>query len=283
MACSRPVVEQPPLELEPTTSHLKPSSTAITPPYTDRHSLLYGLSNSTFVGTLSTEGANYASSLEDLIGSFHSAQMNALARREAALDDKALRKLQWADLGVPLYLLVPTLLQCELQLDEDTRVVAPEFIEDEEGEWVPCMEPDEIGMRPAQGHEAAEVNIMRLIEASACGIVVKPLLGANSAGVLLLSSSPHDPFAPLPLASGRQRALAATSRTGRGLSRRASFMRVPRHHETRAVSGGRASSCLETCSACRVSCGSQRCAACAPPSLCDPRPGGPSAALRHPR
>lgn len=216
MACSRPESSaaarggQPLLELEPTT-HLEPSSTAIAP-YADRHSLLYHLSNSTFVGTLSTEGANYASSLDDLIGSFHSAQINALARREAALDDKALRKSQWADLGVPLHLLIPTLLQCELQLDEDTRVEAPEFVEDDEGEWVPCLELDEITMRPAQGHEAAEVTMMRLIEASASGIVVKPLLGTNSAGVLLLSSTPHDPFAPLPLASGQQRALGATSR-----------------------------------------------------------------------
>ena len=41
------------------------------------------------------------------------------------LDDKAQRKHEWTKLGVPASLLVPTLLTCELQLDESTRVEAP--------------------------------------------------------------------------------------------------------------------------------------------------------------
>ena len=100
--------------------------------YSDRRSLLFGLHGLTFddsSGARSTEGADFAASTDELLGSFHTAQTNAAARRREAagaslLDDKAQRKHEWAKLGVPASLLVPTLLTCELQLDESTRVEA---------------------------------------------------------------------------------------------------------------------------------------------------------------
>ena len=64
---------------------------------------------------------------------------------------------------MPASLLVPTLLTCELQLDESTRVEAPEFVELEGGEWGPSLEPDEISLRPAAGHEGCEAALLRLV------------------------------------------------------------------------------------------------------------------------
>ena len=139
--------------------------------YSDRRSLLFGLHGLTFdesSGARSTEGADFAASTDELLGCFHTAQTNAAARRREAagaslLDDKAQRKHEWAKLGVPASLLVPTLLTCELQLDESTRVEAPEFVELEGGDWGPSLEPDEISLRPATGHEDCEAALLRLV------------------------------------------------------------------------------------------------------------------------
>ena len=91
--------------------------------YADRRSLLFGLHGLTFdesSGARSTEGADFAASTDELLGSFHAAQTNAAARRREAgasslLDDKVRRKHAWAELGVPPSLLVPTLMTCELE------------------------------------------------------------------------------------------------------------------------------------------------------------------------
>jgi hypothetical protein len=120
--------------------------------HSDRRSLLFGLHGLTFdesSGARSTEGADFAASTEELLGSFHAAQTNAAARRREAgasssLDDKVRRKHEWAKLGVPRSLLVPTLMTCEMELDEATRVAAPEFVELECGEWGPSLEPDAV-------------------------------------------------------------------------------------------------------------------------------------------
>ena len=181
-------------------------------PYDDRHCLLYGLRDAHFAGARSTEGSDYSSSLDDLLGSFHAAQTNACARRSEGAgptDNKILRKLEWAAHGVPANLLVPTLLTCDLELDESTRVAAAEFIEDENGDWVPCMSADAISMRPSQGHEACEATLLRMVEAASHGVIIKPVLGANSIGVLLLSLAHDSPLAPLPLASGQPRPASA--------------------------------------------------------------------------
>ena len=140
--------------------------------YADRRSLLFGLHGLTFdesSGARSTEGADFAASTDELLGSFHAAQTNAAARRREAgaaslLDDKVRRKHAWAKLGVPPSLLVPTLMTCEMELDEATRVAAPEFVELEGGEWGPSLEPDAVSLRPAAGHEGCEEELLRLVE-----------------------------------------------------------------------------------------------------------------------
>ena len=86
---------------------------------------------------------------------------------------------------MPPSLLVPTLMTCELELDEATRVAAPEFVELEGGEWGPSLEPDAVSLRPAAGHEGCEEELLRLVRASRDGLVLKPVTGSNSRGLLV--------------------------------------------------------------------------------------------------
>ena len=135
--------------------------------FSDRQSLLYGLRGIEFSGARSTDGASYSSSLDTLIGAFATAQKNAATRRAASDDDKAGRKLEWAALGIPAYLIVPTLHVGALELDESTRREAPEFALDGAGNWAPCLDADEVWMKAARVDEACESTLMRLLREAA--------------------------------------------------------------------------------------------------------------------
>ena len=50
----------------------------------NRHSLLFGLADASWKGPSSAEGANYASSLSQLIGCFHAAQRSCPSRTSTA-------------------------------------------------------------------------------------------------------------------------------------------------------------------------------------------------------
>ena len=174
--------------------------------FSDRHSLLlYGVRGIEFSGARSTEGASYSSSLDALLGAFSAAQKNAAMRRAASEDDKVGRKLKWAAMGIPAYLIVRTLHVGALELDESTRREAPEFVLDEAGNWAPCLEADEVWMKAARGDEACESTLTQLLLNADRGLVLKPVNGSNSAGVIVLSLAEHDPFSSLPLASGQPR------------------------------------------------------------------------------
>ena len=109
---------------------------ALRPPsaYDDRASLLYGLRGVRFTGASSAEGAEYNAPLGELLESFHHAQCRSGERLDAGAWAycKIERKLHWAALGVQPYLIVPTLYSSALEIDESTRIPAPEFEEDDE-------------------------------------------------------------------------------------------------------------------------------------------------------
>jgi hypothetical protein len=110
----------------------------------NRHSLLFGLADASWKGPSSAEGANYASSLSQLIGCFHAAQKRASFRCDAGAwsDDKALRKEHWVGLGVPIALIVPTLHTCSFVDDPMGGINAgaeADFAVDDDGQYVPVL------------------------------------------------------------------------------------------------------------------------------------------------
>ena len=110
----------------------------------NRHSLLFGLADASWKGPSSAEGANYASSLSQLIGCFHAAQKRASFRCDAGAwsDDKALRKEHWVGLGVPIALIVPTLHTCSFVDDPMGGIDAgaeADFAVDDDGQYVPVL------------------------------------------------------------------------------------------------------------------------------------------------
>ena len=110
----------------------------------NRHSLLFGLADASWKGPSSAEGANYASSLSQLIGCFHAAQKRASFRCDAGAwsDDKALRKEHWVGLGVPIALIVPTLHTCSFVDDPMGGVdvgAEADFAVDDDGQYVPVL------------------------------------------------------------------------------------------------------------------------------------------------
>lgn len=110
----------------------------------NRHSLLFGLADASWKGPSSAEGANYASSLSQLIGCFHAAQKRASFRCDAGTwsDDKALRKEHWVGLGVPIALIVPTLHTCSFVDDPMGGIDAgaeADFAVDDDGQYVPVL------------------------------------------------------------------------------------------------------------------------------------------------
>ena len=130
---------------------------------------------------------NSPDSKADLLAAFGTAQRQSSGRimlHAEWTDNKIIRKGVWRSLGVPEYLIVPTLYSSEMRWD-GTTVEVPEFVEDDEGGFAlnleearPIMTPADSGCRSA----------LRQLITTHANLVFKPAMGANSKGVLLLSA-----------------------------------------------------------------------------------------------
>ena len=145
---------------------------------TDPRSLLFGLEDLHCIGAAPTEGADFSSSLSELIAAFHAAQVNSRARGDAGewTDDKIERKLRWLAMGVSSHLIVPTLLTACMELDESSRVEAADYESDGDGGFVPCLRQDAINLRPVDA--ALESKLQALLSHHG-SIVMKPSHGCN--------------------------------------------------------------------------------------------------------
>ena len=121
-----------------------------------------------------------------LLGAFASAQRQNSGRilmHAAWTDQKIERKEVWREMGVPDYLIVPTLYAGELHWD-GTTVEAPEFVHDGEGGFALNMEDARPIMTPADPNCRIALRNVLLQHRQ---VVLKPAIGANSRGVLLLN------------------------------------------------------------------------------------------------
>ncbi|KAL1500267.1 hypothetical protein AB1Y20_012934 [Prymnesium parvum] len=171
--------------------------------YTDPTCLLYGLDAEPFCGAASTEGASYSSSLDELIRAFHAAQINSRSRCDAGewSDNKSVRKQRWVEIGISEHLIVPTLLTACMELDEASRVPAPEWVMDEDGDFVLCLAQDSVQMRPLDA--GLESKLQSLLSQHR-SLILKPVYGTNSRGVMRLSLE-DDPMSGMPLPNGEPR------------------------------------------------------------------------------
>ena len=131
------------------------------------------------------DSLTHASHPNDLIGCFASAQRSNLP--PAWADQKVDRKLVWRDtIGVEEWLIVPTLYSCDLVWDGSACDDVPEFIADGEGGFTPSFESIKAIYTPSDPRCRAELcSLLR----SHGLLVLKPAVGANSKGVLLLSTT----------------------------------------------------------------------------------------------
>ena len=163
-------------------------------PYCDPCCLLYGLTPSVcdgLVGASPREGANYASSLDELQHQFFTAQQRSQRREDAGSwsDDKVERKRRWSTMGVAPAFLVPTLFSCALEVDPCAVEVADsdaaaEVVETEDGGFAPSMETAPCTLSPSD--ERCESQLLALLHAHRA-IVIKPTMGQRVQGVLVLS------------------------------------------------------------------------------------------------
>ena len=126
-----------------------------------------------------------ASDPNELLGTFASSQRQIGGSLPVWTDQKIERKGVWRNMGVPDNLLVPTLYAGELQWD-GTAVETPEFVDDGEGGYAPSLEPLTKIFTPADPSCRATLRSLLLLHKQ---MVLKPSIGANSKGVLLLSSA----------------------------------------------------------------------------------------------
>ena len=170
--------------------------------YLDPTSLLYGLRDRAFVGATPPCDMRLDMSLNELIAKLAVAQKRSAdtVAMGAWSDDKEARKGCWGAQGVCASLLVPTLYACALAADPGARPPSPEFLEAENGDWLPSLESAEVPLTPSDfGCEAAIWELLAVHRR----LVLKPTCGSNSAGVVLLSL--HDDPLCTPKASGSPR------------------------------------------------------------------------------
>ena len=153
-------------------------------------------------GPSSREGARYDSTFDAIQKAFFTAQGNSRSRNDAGAwsDDKVLRKVRWASMGVPTAMLVPTWFSCALHLDPIADD-ADEYEMDDAGNFVPCMDPPRT-ISPSDGRcEALMAGLMR----DHGSIVIKPTFGVRIEGVLVLSTDAVPPLAELAAGDGEPR------------------------------------------------------------------------------
>lgn len=149
--------------------------------------------------------------VRDLIYRFCEARIQSMPALPDWVHDKILRKAHWARAGVESLFLVPTLLSSAVEWD-GTRLEVPDVIEDENGDWVPNLEPG----TPVQKivEPDCRERLHALLHEHHC-LCVKPSRGSNSRGVLLLSVE-DEPFQGVPDTDGAQEHLAASVVPGGG-------------------------------------------------------------------
>jgi hypothetical protein len=127
---------------------------------------------------------------DHLLGVFADAQRSASGLVPEWCDCKIERKEVWRRLGIPEFVIVPTLYSSSLVWDGTTLDDVPEFTVDADGCYAPCLE----AATPVQ--TATDANCqssLRMLLTRERQIVVKPSRGANSKGVLLCSLSDEAP------------------------------------------------------------------------------------------
>lgn len=136
-----------------------------------------------------TDAAAVAAAESDpmlLISAFASAQRSSLGSLPTWVDQKTERKAVWRKIGIPDYLIVPTHYAGEMLQVGVAEM--PEFVDDGEGGFAPCLDEAVPVFRPADPQcQAVLLQLLRHHER----FVLKPAVGANSRGVLLLSTTPE--------------------------------------------------------------------------------------------
>ena len=125
----------------------------------------------------------------ELLGAFATAQRQSTRKLPPWCDHKTQRKHVWRRMGVSDHLLVPTLYAGEMTWDGETEEM-PEFVDDGEGNFMPCLDAGKPLQAPA---DPACRETLRTLLARHGELVIKPAIGANSKGCLLYTSpSPRD-------------------------------------------------------------------------------------------
>ena len=139
-----------------------------------------------FVGPQPPSAGTSSLSENDLLAAFATAQRQSTRTLPAWIDHKVQRKEVWQKLGVPSFLLVPTLYTGALECDEAWTSELPQFVPDDERNFVPCLDAGKALLKPADEGCRETLRTLLLRHGQ---IVIKPATGANSKGVLLLSTS----------------------------------------------------------------------------------------------
>ena len=119
----------------------------------------------------------------DLLGEFAAAQRRASGTLPKWVDHKVERKHVWRRLGVPEAFIVPTLYSAHLV---QSHAETPEFVDDGEGGFMPSLDSGAVVLSPDDPGCKERLRAL-LVEHGT--LVVKPAVGANSKGVLLLATS----------------------------------------------------------------------------------------------